>query len=239
MASFHLNPSPAPIINMNTEDNACRLFQLISAGLPIGMYCYSQGFETAVEQGWIKNSEHSREWISGIMQQCLSKVDIPIAARMYVSWQQSDHDKLLQLSQQLIAYRETLELRKEDQQTGQALARLLIEMEFQYATDWVKHPSVNLPVMFMLAATGWNIKQSTALNGYLWSWLENQVLSAVKLVPLGQVAGQKLLFDLAADIPDRVAQSLELADEDIGGSAFALALSSSQHEIQYSRLYRS
>jgi urease accessory protein len=73
----------------------------------------------------------------------------------------------------------------------------------------------------------------------LWSWLENQVLCAVKLVPLGQVAGQRLLTDLAAKIPALVDEALGLADIDIGGSAFGLALASSRHEMQYSRLFRS
>jgi urease accessory protein len=73
----------------------------------------------------------------------------------------------------------------------------------------------------------------------LWGWLENQVLCAVKLVPLGQVAGQQLLKKLAGKLPVLVQQALALSDDEIGGSVFGLALASSRHEMQYSRLFRS
>ena len=81
-------------------------------------------------------------------------------------------------------------------------------------------------------------RRETAI-GYLWSWLENQVLCAVKLIPLGQVAGQRLLTDLAVKIPILVDQAFYFTDDDIGGSSFGLALASSRHEMQYSRLFRS
>jgi urease accessory protein len=94
-------------------------------------------------------------------------------------------------------------------------------------------------VEISLAAVSWKIPKFEALLGYLWSWLENQVLCAVKLVPLGQAAGQRLLSQLAEHLPERVKTALDLSDDEIGGSAFGLALASSRHEVQYSRLFRS
>jgi urease accessory protein len=104
---------------------------------------------------------------------------------------------------------------------------------------WSRSPQTTLATLFALAAVQWDVPKRESLMGYLWSWLENQVLCAVKLVPLGQVAGQRLLRDLAVQLPDRVDEALALNDEQIGGSVFAFALASSRHEMQYSRLFRS
>jgi urease accessory protein len=104
---------------------------------------------------------------------------------------------------------------------------------------WIRHPEATLAKVFSFAAVNWGIAKRETLIGYLWSWLENQVLCAVKLVPLGQVAGQRLLMDLAGKIPDLVDEALSRADAEIGGSAFGLALASSRHEMQYSRLFGS
>ena len=105
--------------------------------------------------------------------------------------------------------------------------------------SWMRHPDTTLALAFSFAAFQWRISLEQTLTGYLWSWLENQVLCAVKLVPLGQVAGQTLLIQLTETIPNLIEQSLQFDDDELGGSAFGLALASSRHEIQYSRLFRS
>src|SRR4030095_16961195 len=78
-----------------------------------------------------------------------------------------------------------------------------------------------------------------ALTAYLWSWLENQVLAAMKTIPLGQVAGQKMLLALGAAIPAAVARVQQVADDDITSFAPGLAIASARRETQYSRLCRS
>ncbi len=234
-----LNRNPALITAMNTELDLVRLMQLVSPGLPIGMYSYSQGFEMAVEDGWLCDGDAAAQWIGGLMEHCLSCLDIPVAARLFDAWALNDLETVHYWSQLLIASRETHELRMEDLQTGQSLARLLRDMEVEQAAQWIKHPSASLATLYSLAAIHWQIDKQNALSGYLWSWLENQVLCAVKLVPLGQVAGQRLLFRLAGQIPALLNQALALTDDEIGGSVFGLALASSRHEVQYSRLFRS
>lgn len=216
-----------------------RLLQLVSPGLPIGMYSYSQGMERAVDDGWISASSEAEEWIGGIMESGLTCIDLPILARLYKAWHSNDEVSVTNWSRTLTACRETAELRAEDRQTGQALARLLAEMELPIMQSWIRKPETTLATSFSYAAVMWEVSKHQALLGYLWSWLENQVLCAVKLVPLGQVAGQRLLANLAANIPGLVDKALQLADDEIGGSAFCLALASSRHEMQYSRLFRS
>ena len=75
--------------------------------------------------------------------------------------------------------------------------------------------------------------------GLVWGWLENLVLSAVKIIPLGQTAGQRILRDLADVASHAVQRGLTLPDDDMGASAPALAVASSRHETQYTRLFRS
>ena len=224
---------------MGTDLALVRLLHLASPALPIGMYSYSQGMERAVEDGWIKDATSAAEWIAGTLDSCLARVDAPILARLHSAWAADDAAAAERWSRALLACRETAELRLEDSQTGQALARLLDSLGVTRASRWTKHPAATLANSFALASVEWGLTSHAALTGYLWSWLENQALCAVKLVPLGQVAGQRLLLELSARLPERVEAALSLADEDIGGSAFGLALASSRHEVQYSRLFRS
>jgi urease accessory protein len=234
-----LNPKQVRITAMITDLALLRLLQLVSAGLPIGMYSYSQGLERAVEDGWVSTENHAKEWLYGIMSNTLAKTDIPILLRLYDAWLNQDNKQLMAWSSTLTAFRETSELRAEDRQTGQALARLLNDLGITDAQPWLRQPNASLATLFSLAAVHWQIPKQQAAMGYLWSWLDNQVLCAVKLIPLGQVAGQRLLTELTQHIPAHINHAFQLSDDDIGGSSFALALASSRHEMQYSRLFRS
>ena len=224
---------------MVTDYGLLRLLQLISPSLPIGMYCYSQGLEMAVDDGLLTNENQTGEWIEGVMERCIARVDLPLFVRFYYAWKNDDSVNIRHWSHVLIACRETAELRAEDLQTGQALARLLHSLEIEKSGVWVRNAETTLVNMFAFASVTWGIPVREAAIGYLWSWLENQVLCAVKLVPLGQVSGQKLLTQLADKVPVLVDSAFEINDIDIGGSAFSLALVSSRHEMQYSRLFRS
>jgi urease accessory protein len=89
------------------------------------------------------------------------------------------------------------------------------------------------------AIDAWQIDPYEALQAYLWSWLENQVMAAVKTVPLGQTDGQRMLLSLANRIPDVVNGAIAMRDDDVGSFAPGFAMLSSKHETQYSRLFRS
>jgi urease accessory protein len=140
------------------------------------------------------------------------------------------------------ASRETAELRAETVQMGSSLVRLALELELLDASArgvLSQLDPVVLPGAYALAARGFGVSGGSALTAYVWSWLENQVLSAVKLVPLGQVAGQKLLASLGAAIPAVVAASMSLPDDQISTFAPGFAIASACHETQYTRLFRS
>jgi len=224
---------------MITDLALIRLLQLVSPGLPIGMYSYSQGLERAVDDGWVNSAETARDWIGGVLRHSMMCVDVPILLRLFTAWRNQDHAAVKHWSKFLTACRETSELRAEDRQTGQALAKLLANLDLPDAQAWQRQPDATLATLFSLAAVHWGIDSRHAAIAYVWSWLENQILCAVKLVPLGQVAGQQLLQALAAQIPAQVDSAAFISDDDIGGSVFGLALASSRHEVQYSRLFRS
>lgn len=227
---------------MNTDSDGrlalARLLQLVSPSLPIGAYSYSQGIEWAVEARWIKSREDLRQWLLGLTETGMQYLDLPVLKRMLLAWQNRHIDQLETWNDFLIASRETRELRLEEQQRGKAFAQLLVTLEpesVQYRSIIEKSQIAG----YSYACSQWHIDFQQAASGLIWSWLENQVLSAVKIIPLGQTDGQKLIFELSALIPEIVSRADQLADNDLGASSVALAIASAQHETQYTRLFRS
>lgn len=176
-----------------------RLLQLASPALPIGAYSYSQGMEWAIEAGWLRDEETVESWLAGLLSANLGRIDAPVFARLYRAWRFDDRAALMKWNSHLVASRESRELREEELHLGQSLAKLLWGLGIERAGPWGGHPRACLATAFSLAAVEWRIGMIEALSGYLWSWLENQVLCAVKLIPLGQLAGQQLLSRLSAD----------------------------------------
>jgi urease accessory protein len=215
-----------------------RLFQLVSPALPLGAYAYSQGLEYAVHAGWVRDETTTLHWLQGLTQASVGTLDLPILTRLHRGWQADDLAAIQQWTAVLLAARETAELRAEERHLGQALARILLELDVSEASRWTGHQTT-LATLFGLAAVRWEIGAADALSGYLWSWSENQVLAAVRLVPLGQSAGQRLLRALSAAMPCIVERALRLSDADVGISTPSQAMASALHESQYTRLFRS
>ncbi len=215
---------------MTTNTNLVRLLQLASPTLPVGAYSYSQGLEAAIEAGVVTHAASAELWIGDLLEFSMSRMEAPVLFRMINS--PSDIEALNAL---FLANRETAELRAETVQMGYSLNRLLPSLDIAPLT--FEEPS--FPAAFAAAVNAWQIEAQEALQAYLWSWLENQVMAAVKAVPLGQTDGQRMLLSLANRIPDIVDRAIALRDEDIGSFAPGLAILSSKHETQYSRLFRS
>jgi len=164
---------------------------------------------------------------------------VPIFVRLYKAWGENDKDEVLHWNQQLYAQRETSELRSEDSHLGTALARLLKDLDFEEINALQKNDNLCFITLFTLAANKWGIELEQAANGFLWSWLDNQIAAAIKLVPLGQTDGQKVLSALLFELPQIIQKGLDIKDDEIGASLPMMAILSSQHETQYSRLFRS
>lgn len=215
------------------------LLHLVSPALPVGAYAYSQGQEYAVELGYLKDAKTAGQWIEGVMQHSLGRLDLPVLLRLAEAWQQDSTDAVNYWNQFLQASRETAEFELEDQQMGRALMRLLASIEVPGALAWPRQQPASFATAFSLAGHHWQIGTDDLLQGFCWSWLENQVAAATKLVPLGQTEAQQLLVSLVDSVQHCCQQAKLLADDELGAGLPALALISAQHETQYSRLFRS
>jgi len=215
-----------------------RLCLLVSPALPVGAYAYSQGLEHAVQAGWVRDESSTYDWLHGLLHHAVGTLDLPILLRLYHAWRVDDAAAVVFWNAQLVAARETAELRAEELHLGRALARVLASLEVAPASAWLEAAAA-FCTMFSLAAVRWDIPAGDALCGYLWSWTENQVLAAIKLVPLGQTAGQRLLHRLIESMPAIAAGAMVIPDDSIGVGAVLQPIGSALHETQYSRLFRS
>jgi urease accessory protein len=230
-------------MDINTDATAAggtalvRLLHLVSPSLPVGAFAYSQGIEWAVEAGWLRTAGDVDGWLREQLEQSVARLDLPLLLRMHAGV--DDPDALDGWIDLLLAGRETAELRAEESQRGRALADLLAALALPGASDRRAQLARSQTAGFAFAAQRWGIAPRAMVAGYAWAWAESLVLAAVKIVPLGQTAGQQLLAALADAIPAAVEAALTLADDDIGASSPALAIASSRHETQYTRLFRS
>jgi urease accessory protein len=234
------------VTTMTENASLLHLLHLVSPALPVGAYAYSQGLETAVEKTWVHNRPSAQDWIGSVMQYSVGRLDVPVLLRCYRAWQKKEVTAVLQWNQVLQAARESKEMLLEDVQMGEALWRLLCELKVPAALQWnnanddvQQSTSPSFVAMFSLAACHWHIAEEEMAQGFVWSWLENQVAGAIKLIPLGQTEAQCLLLDLMPQVEATVASAMAIADEDVGSGMPRLAMASMQHEVQYSRLFRS
>lgn len=226
-------------IDASVNVSLLRLMQLVSPALPVGAYAYSQGLEHAVCAGWVRDEATAAEWIGGLLEHALCRLDAPVLSRLHAAWMAEDGEQVEYWAAFLHASRESEELQAEDRQLGGALARLLTDLELGEARPWISHPCRSFAVLFALAGARWGIPTKDTLAGYLWAWAENQVAAAIKLVPLGQTAGQRILSRMLQRIPFAVERASGFGDEDIGFFTPGLSIASAAHETQYSRLFRS
>lgn len=218
------------------------LMQLVSPALPIGAFAFSQGLESAFELGWVNDEQTLAEWLSGVLEDGLTRCELPVIARLYTAFMQHDSAAITQWDDWLSATRETAELAAEDSRLGASLKRLLGSLDL-LPSEGLLPPS--LPVQpgyvtlfaFTAHARGVSIRQ--ALIGFGWAWLENQLAVACKALPLGHTAAQRIIEQLRSPLVSAVDEALTLDDHDLGPVLPGLALASALHETQYSRLFRS
>ena len=217
-----------------------RLLHLCSPALPIGAFAYSQGLEPATTAGWVHDEETACRWIVELVGAQLATLDLPILARLYAAWgDEGEPPEVATWSAFLLAARPSAELQREERHLGGALARVLGGLGLPEASTWTARGDVTYATMFALAARRWSVPIAAAAQGFAFAWAEGQVSAAVRLVPLGQSAGQRIVSAAAAVIPTAVTTALALADDDVGAAAPRLAIASAWHETQYSRLFRS
>lgn len=223
---------------MITSTPLLKLLNLASPTLPIGTYSYSQGLEWAIEQGGIDTPEAINNWLQNVLGQSVGMTDIPVLNKLCQAFAAADGQQISYWNHWILACRETRELTNEDKMTGKALLRLLQQQ--QISSESLNNlPDVSFTSAWAFAADHWKIPIPAASLAYCWSWAENQIAVACKILPLAQTPAQTILMSLMPHIEAAVDTGLKLADEDIGQSLPGWVMASVHHESQYSRLFRS
>ncbi|HET8711238.1 MAG TPA: urease accessory protein UreF [Spongiibacteraceae bacterium] len=222
-------------------DDLSRLLQLASPMLPVGAYAYSQGLEWAIETRTVHDAKSTANWIADAIELYLSRFELPVLLRMRKAWDKKDSDALKYWNQFYCAGRDTMEARAETLQMGYSLVRLLddLDLDTNSLTLLQRFVPVSFPLAYACATSVWSIPVQSSLHAFLWSWAENQVSAAMKVVPLGQVAGQRMLLEVSIKIPDAVKTAMNIQDDELNNFAPGLSIAGSRHETQYSRLFRS
>ncbi|WP_336138919.1 urease accessory protein UreF [Acinetobacter ursingii] len=217
--------------------NAAQLLKLLtlsSTALPVGAYCYSQGVESAIETGLIQDEASSMAYFEEVLEMLLVRFELPVLKRLVQSY--ADDTQFLHWANLYKASRESKELLAESQQLAFSLnawikdvLKMPVEVKKQFGF---------VPVYAQLCGR-LGLNEADVLTAYSFSVLENQVLAAVKTVPLGQMSGQRILWHLHSLVPQAVEQALALQDDELSSALPRYAMLSMQHETQYSRLFRS
>lgn len=232
-------------ITTTTSTDAAALLQLMwlaSPALPVGGFSYSEALEAAVDSGRVTNETGAARWLLHQLQLSLARSELPLLAQAIAAWRAGDAARVKSLNDWVLATRESRELRAQAEQMGRSMLEWLKNRsaaDERIAMLAALPPAPSWPLAFALAAAQSGAPAREALLAFAFGWAENMVQAALKAVPLGQNAGQRILAALVAEIPAAANHALALGDDDRQAFAPMLAILSAQHETQYSRLFRS
>jgi urease accessory protein len=216
---------------------------LASPALPVGGFSYSEGLESAVDSGRIGNEAQAGDWLLQQLELALARSELPLLVQAHAAWAGGDAARAAALNDWVRRTRESAELRAQTEQMGRSLLDWLRNGEQaddpRIGTLAALAPAPTWPLAFALAGTLAGAGAPDTALAFGFGWCENMVQAAMKAVPLGQAAAQRVLTRLACALPAAVEASLRLPDGERRAFAPMLAILSAQHETQYSRLFRS
>ena len=221
-----------------------QLLWLASPALPVGGFSYSEGLEAAIEAGAVSDEASAQTWLLDQLHLCLGRCELPLLAQAIAAWATHDAARIAALNEWTLSTRESNELRRQTEQMGRSMLEWLRQRtpeDARIATLAQLTPAPTWPIAFALAAAQSGAAPRDALLsfGFGFGWAENMAQAALKSVPLGQSAGQRILGALAAALPAIAEAALAMPDDERQAFSPMLAILSSQHETQYSRLFRS
>jgi urease accessory protein len=242
----HGRPAAAPL----APRALLELIWLASPALPVGGFSYSEGLEAAIDSGRVTDEARASDWLADQLRLSLARADLAVTAQAWRAWQRHDADRIAALNDWVRMTRESREFRQQTEQMGRSLLEWLrtrealnlaqgLSADTRLVTLAALRPAPTWPVAFALAAHRSGAPLREALLAHVFGWAENMVQAALKAVPLGQSAGQRILARLADLAPAAVDTAMALGDDERQAHAPMLAILSAQHEAQYSRLFRS
>lgn len=216
------------------------LMWLASPALPIGGFSYSEGLEAAVDAGLVHDEASTARWLSAQAHLCLQRSELPALRDAWRGWRSGDVTAVREVNAWVLQTRESAELRLQTEQMGRSLLEWLRQQgtarpdQLEALTDM----DPTYPVSFALALSLTPASERDGLLAFGFGWCEAMVQAALKAVPLGQNAGQRVLRQLAQQLPGCVDGALS---PHAPRQCFSpmLAILSARHETQYSRLFRS
>lgn len=223
------------------DSSLIQLMWLASPALPIGGFSYSECLESAVDKDLVATENEVSTWLIDQLHLSLARSDLPAVAQALQAWRDSDTARIEALNAWVLQTRESSELRAQTEQMGKSL----LDWLRNHTTATVAQMDVlaaigpTYPIAFALAASGTQAELRECLLTYAFGWAENMTQAAIKSVPLGQSAGQRILSALGGEIPPAVDHALTVTDDTRQAFTPMLAILSAQHEVQYSRLFRS
>ena len=222
---------------------AASLLQLIwlaSPALPIGGFSYSEGIEAGVEWAGIDSEARASDWIVDQLHLGLARGDLPVVAQAIAAWRSADAARIAALNAWVLQTRESTEFLLQTEQMGRSFVEWLKLHHDDVAARFEGLAvTITYPVAFAFAASRTQASVRDSCLAFAFGWAENMIGAAVKSVPLGQSAGQRMLGRLSAEIPDAVDRAIALDDDERQAFSPMLAIHSARHETQYSRLFRS
>jgi urease accessory protein len=234
-----------PIRTTMDDNGLYRLMAWLSPSFPVGGFSYSHGIEAAVAAGLVADRDSLRAYVSGAIADGAGRSDATLFAAVWRAVDAEDDQAFLWAAERAAAMRGTAELALECLSQGTAFL----------ATVWASWPDLDLrrwlgllsgsqckvayPVAVALCAAASGVNLRPALMTYLQAFSAGLIAAGVKLIPLGQTDGQRIVASLEGPIHDAADRAMARPLDDLGSAAPAIDLLSMRHETQYTRLFRS
>ena len=221
----HTNTLKVPMYSP-TDSKLITVMQWLSPAFPIGGFAYSHGLEWAINKGYVSNREELQKWISDLLEYGSLKND---AILIKLVLQGSDPKEINELAMALCPASERL---SETQLQGGAFCKIMREVWSLEIDD------LTLPIALALAAKNESIDQNLVVPAYLHSFCSNLISVAMRLIPIGQTDGQKILRELSPLISDSVRAVAKSNKDDLGSACFLSDVSAMQHEYLQPRVFK-
>lgn len=226
-----------------TDEGLYRLMAWLSPAYPVGAYAYSHGLEYAVETGAVHDEKSLIAWIEGIVAFGSPRMDGVLFAHAWQAVNDRDDDTFRWVAERAAALRGSAELALESRQQGEAFFKTVKASthapEISRFEAALHGAAPSYPIAVAVAAALHDVPLRPALVAYVHAFSANLVSAGVRLIPLGQLAGQRAIEALRPAVLATVDTCLRTKPTEIGQAASIVDWTSMKHETQYTRLFRS